>query len=352
MIQARLQPWEPSEVIMGCVLAAGLGQAPARQASLGGGISREIPATTINKLGGSGMKAVMLAYDQICAGSAAIMVAGGMESISNVPDLLQKHRGGRRFGHRRTLDTLFMDALDDAFQPGRTMGGFADETAERLQFSRHAQDRFVRASLLRARAAIEQRAFVAETAAIRGADGALIRDEIPARADPEKLGAFEPAFRADGTVTIGNAAAIADGAAALVLMRQSESERRGLTPLAKILGHASHAQLPAWFITAPIGAISKLCDKLGWTIADVDLFEINETFAVVTMAAMRELDLPHDKVNVNGGACALGHPIGASGARILTTLLAALKARGLKRGIAAIAVGGGEATAMAVERFW
>jgi acetyl-CoA C-acetyltransferase len=349
MSQAGLQPWEVSEVLMGCVLPAGLGQAPARQASLGAGIAREVPATTVNKMCGSGMKAVMLAYDQIRAGSADVMVAGGMESMSNAPYLLEKARAGLRLGHGRTLDHMFLDGLEDAYEPGRLMGSFAEDTAEKMQFTRHAQDGFALESLSRARRATEEGAFRGEITPLHTKTD-VADDETPQKARPEKIPTLKPAFRPDGTVTAANSSSISDGAAALILMRLSDAEKRGLTPLARIVGHTSHAQLPAWFTTAPIGAITKLYEKVGWSGSDVDLFEINEAFAVVTMAAMRELDLPHDKVNVNGGACALGHPIGASGARILVTLLAALEARGLTRGVASLCIGGGEATAMAVER--
>jgi len=347
--QSGLQPYEISEVLMGCVLPAGQGQAPARQASLAAGIAREVPCTTVNKMCGSGMKTVMLGFDQIRAGSAAIVIAGGMESMSNSPYLLEKARSGLRLGHGRVVDSMFMDGLEDAYERGRLMGSFAEDTAEKLQFTREAQDNFALESLTRARRATEDGSFRSEIAIVSG-KVELVDDETPAKARPEKIPTLKPAFREDGTVTAANSSSISDGAAALVLMRLSEAERRGQTPLAVIAGHTSHAQLPAWFTTAPIGAISKLYDKVGWAPADVDLYEINEAFAVVTMAAMRELDLPHDKVNVNGGACALGHPIGASGARILVTLLAALKARGMKRGIAALCIGGGEATAVAVER--
>jgi acetyl-CoA C-acetyltransferase len=298
---------------------------------------------------GSGMKAVMLAHDQIRAGSADIMVAGGMESMSRAPYLLEKAREGLRLGHGRTLDHMFLDGLEDAYDRGRLMGSFAEDTAEKLQFTRAAQDDFALESLRRAHRATGEGAFRGEIVAI-DARAPVTDDETPTRARPEKIPTLKPAFREGGTVTAANSSSISDGAAALVLMRLGEAERRGLTPLAAISGHASHAQLPAWFTTAPIGAMSKLLEKLGWSTGDVDLYEINEAFAVVTMAAMRELDLPHDKVNVNGGACALGHPIGASGARILVTLLAALEARGLKRGVAALCIGGGEATALAVER--
>jgi acetyl-CoA C-acetyltransferase len=298
---------------------------------------------------GSGMKAVMLGFDQIRAGSADIVIAGGMESMSNAPYLLEKARSGFRIGHGRVVDSMFMDGLEDAYERGRLMGSFAEDTAEKLQFTREEQDNFALESLTRARRATEDGSFRSEIAIVSGKIE-LVDDETPTKARPEKIPLLKPAFREDGTVTAANSSSISDGAAALVLMRQSEAERRSLTPLAVIAGHTSHAQLPAWFTTAPIGAISKLYEKIGWAPADVDLYEINEAFAVVTMAAMRELDLPHDKVNVNGGACALGHPIGASGARILVTLLAALKARNMKRGIAALCIGGGEATAVAVER--
>jgi acetyl-CoA C-acetyltransferase len=272
-----------------------------------------------------------------------------MESMSNAPYLLEKARAGLRLGHGRTLDHMFLDGLEDAYDRGRLMGSFAEDTAEKLQFTREAQDAFALESLTRARRTTEEGGFRAEIAMVQGRQQ-TIDDETPAKARPDKIPTLKPAFREGGTVTAANASSISDGAAALVLMRLSEAERRGLTPLAAIRGHVSHAQLPAWFTTAPIGAISKLSEKLGWSTSDVDLFEINEAFAVVTMAAMRELDLPHDMVNVNGGACALGHPIGASGARILVTLMAALEARGLRRGIASLCIGGGEATAIAVER--
>jgi acetyl-CoA C-acetyltransferase len=349
MAQAQLQPWEVSEVVMGCVLSAGLGQAPARQAAMAAAVAKEAPATTVNKMCGSGMKAVMLAHDQILAGSADIMVAGGMESMSNAPYLLDRARAGLRLGHGRTLDHMFLDGLEDAYERGRLMGSFAEDTAEKLQFTRQAQDEFALESLTRARRATAEGGFRGEIITVEGRQP-VSDDETPTKARPDKIPTLKPAFREGGTVTAANSSSISDGAAALVLMRLSEADRRGLAPLAVIRGHSSHAQLPALFTTAPIGAISKLYEKVGWTKTDVDLFEINEAFAVVTMAAMRELDLPHDKVNVNGGACALGHPIGASGARILVTLMAALEARGLRRGIASLCIGGGEATAIAVER--
>ncbi len=339
---------EVSEVVMGCVLPAGLGQAPARQASFAGGLSEAVPATTVNKMCGSGMKAVMLAHDQIASGGAAIMVAGGMESMSRAPYLLDRAREGYRLGHGRVLDHMFLDGLEDAYETGRLMGSFAEDTAEKLQFTRVAQDDFALRSLERARAATADGRFRGEIVAVPGKTE-VSDDETPAKARPEKIPTLKPAFRPDGTVTAANSSSISDGAAALVLMRRSDAEARGLKPLATILGHASHAQAPAWFTTAPIGAMEKLLEKTGWKKNDVDLYEINEAFAVVTMAAMREMDLGADRVNVNGGACALGHPIGASGARILVTLLAALRAQGARRGMASLCIGGGEATAVAVE---
>ena len=342
------------EAIMGCVLPAGLGQAPARQAALGAGLPQSVPCTTINKVCGSGMKAAMLAHDLIAAGSARIMVAGGMESMSNAPYLLDKARGGYRLGHGRVLDHMFLDGLEDAYDKGRLMGTFAEECADHYQFSRGDQDAFALASLDRAKRAIEGGKFKGEIAAVtikgRGGDTVIDTDEQPLKARPDKIPTLKPAFRPDGTVTAANSSSISDGAAALVLMRRSEADRRGLRPLAVIRGHASHAQAPAWFTTAPVKAIGNLLSKLDWRARDVDLYEINEAFAVVAMAAMRELDLPHDKVNIHGGACALGHPIGASGARLIVTLLAALETQGLKRGIASLCIGGGEATALAVER--
>jgi acetyl-CoA C-acetyltransferase len=341
-------------IYMGCVLPAGLGQAPARQAALGAGLPQSVGCTTINKVCGSGMKAAMLAHDLIAAGSNRIMVAGGMESMSNAPYLLDKARGGYRLGHGRTLDHMFLDGLEDAYDKGRLMGTFAEDCAGHYQFTREDQDAFALASLDRAKKAIEGGRFKGEIAAVtikgRGGDTAVDTDEQPLKARPDKIPTLKPAFRPDGTVTAANSSSISDGAAALVLMRRSEAERRGLAPLAVIRGHATHAQAPAWFTTAPVKAIGNLLAKLDWRAGDVDLYEINEAFAVVTMAAMRELDLPHDKVNVHGGACALGHPIGASGARLIVTLLAALEHYGLKRGVASLCIGGGEATALAVER--
>ena len=342
------------EVYMGIVLPAGLGQAPARQASLGAGIPDAAPATTINKMCGSGMKAAMLAHDGILAGAGRVMVAGGMESMSNAPYLLAKARAGYRMGHGEVVDHMFLDGLEDAYDKGRLMGTYAEDTATAYQFTRDAQDDFAVASLSRAKKAIEDGTFAGEVVPVtvkgRKGDSFVDRDEQPLKADLDKVRKLRPAFAAEGTVTAANSSSISDGAAALVLMRRSEAEKRGLMPLAIIHGHASHAQAPAWFTTAPVGAVKKLFDRAGWTAKQVDLYEINEAFAVVTMAAMRDLDIPHDKVNVHGGACALGHPIGASGARIVVTLLASLEKYDLKKGVATLCIGGGEATALAVER--
>jgi len=337
------------EALMGNVLPAGLGQAPARQAALGAGLPQSVPCTAISKVCGSGMKAVMLAHDLIAAGSARIVVAGGMESMSNAPYLLDRARAGYRLGHGRVLDHMFLDGLEDAYEKGRLMGTFAEDTAQHFQFSRQMQDDYALASLDRAKAAIASGAFVDEIAPVTVGGVEVSVDEQPGKARPDKIPQLKPAFHPQGTVTAANSSSISDGAAALVLMRQSEALQRGVTPLATIVGHASHARAPAWFTTAPVGAVEALMQKTGWSLDQVDLFEINEAFAVVALAAMRELALPHDKVNVNGGACALGHPIGASGARILVTLLAALHRRGLRRGVATLCIGGGEATAMAVE---
>ncbi len=342
------------EVIMGCVLPAGMGQAPARQASLGAGLPEGVGCTTINKMCGSGMKATMMAHDALCAGSNQVMVAGGFESMSNAPYLLDRARDGYRMGHGRVLDHMFIDGLEDAYDKGRLMGSYAEDTAEKYQFTREAQDAFAMESLSRAKKAIDDGSFDGEVAPVtvksRKGETVVARDEQPHKADIARIPTLKPAFREGGTVTAANSSSISDGAAALVMMRQSQAESRGLEPLARIVGHASHAQAPAWFTTAPIGAINKLFEATGWRAEDVDLFEINEAFAVVTMAAMRDLDIAHDRVNVHGGACALGHPVGASGARILVTLLAALEKYDAKRGVAALCIGGGEATAMAVER--
>jgi acetyl-CoA C-acetyltransferase len=342
------------EMIFGCVLPAGQGQAPARQAALKAGLPLSAGATTINKMCGSGMKAAMLAHDLLLAGSANVMVAGGMESMSQTPYLLPKARGGYRMGHGQVLDHMFLDGLEDAYDKGRLMGTFAEDCAASYEFTREAQDAFAIASLTRAQRAIADGRFTAEIAPVTvraGKTEAVVAvDEQPGKAKFDKIATLKPAFREGGTVTAANSSSISDGAAALVLMRRSEAERRGLTPKAVIVGHASYADKPNLFPTAPIGAMRTLSEKTGWKLRDVDLLEINEAFAVVVMAAMRDLDLPHDKVNVHGGACALGHPIGASGARVMVTLLAALKNHGLKRGVASLCIGGGEATAIAIER--
>ena len=354
LARATVDGADVDEVVMGCVLPAGMGQAPARQASLGAGVPQSVGCTTVNKMCGSGMKATMIGHDAIAAGSAGIAVVGGLESMSNTPYLLDRARSGYRMGHGRVLDHMFIDGLEDAYDKGRLMGSYAEDTAERYQFTREAQDEFAIASLTRAKAAIDDGSFAAEVAPVtvvtRKGETVVERDEQPHKADLDKIPRLKPAFREGGTVTAANSSSISDGAAALVLMRASEAERRGVTPLARIVGHASHAQAPAWFTTAPIGAIQKLFAKTGWRAGDVGLYEINEAFAVVTMAAMRDLDLPHDIVNVHGGACALGHPVGASGARIVVTLLAAMAKHGVDKGIAALCIGGGEATAIAVER--
>ena len=341
------------EVLMGCVLPAGQGQAPARQASLGAGLPLAAGCTTVNKMCGSGMKAAMVATDLIRAGSADIVVAGGMESMSNAPYLLDRARTGYRMGHGRALDHMFLDGLEDAYDKGRLMGTFAEDCAEAYQFTRQAQDAYALASLERANRAIREGAFAWEITDVPVQAGKAQRivstDEQPPKARPDKIPTLKPAFRDGGTVTAANSSSISDGAAALVMMRASEAEKRGVAPLARIVGHATHATAPKDFPIAPIGALKVLFDKTGWSKESVDLFEINEAFAVVAMAAMRDLGLSHEKVNVNGGACALGHPIGSSGARILVTLIGALRARSLKRGVASLCIGGGEATAMAVE---
>ena len=352
--RAKVEGADADEVLMGCVLSAGQGQAPARQAALGAAMPVSTPATTVNKMCGSGMKTVMMAHDALMAGNAKIMIAGGMESMSNAPYLLDRARAGYRMGHGRVLDHMFLDGLEDAYDKGRLMGTFAEECAQAYQFTREAQDEYALQSLSRAQAAIAEGRFAGEIAevSVTGKGGAttVATDEQPGNARPDKIPHLKPAFRPDGTVTAANASSISDGAAALVLMSLDEAEKRGLTPLARIVGHVSHASEPRLFPTAPIGAMQKLFERTGWSAGEVDLFEINEAFAVVAMAAMRDLDLPADKVNVNGGACALGHPIGASGARILVTLLAALQERGGERGVASVCIGGGEATAIAFER--
>ena len=351
--RAGLAADQIDEVLMGCVLPAGQGQAPARQAAIKGGLPHSVPATTVNKMCGSGMRTVMAARDLIATGGAGIVVAGGMESMSRAPYILPKAREGMRLGHGQVLDHMFLDGLEDAYE-GRLMGSFAEDCARAYQFTREAQDAYALASLDRARRAIADGSFRAEIAAVevsgRGGKVVVEIDEQPGKADPSKIPTLKPAFAKDGTVTAANSSSISDGAAALVLTTLGEAERRGLTPLARIVGQASHARAPSQFTTAPVGALKRLFEITGWTAGDVELYEINEAFAVVAMVAMRELDLPHDKVNVNGGACALGHPIGASGARILVTLMEALKARDLKRGVASLCIGGGEATAVAIER--
>jgi acetyl-CoA C-acetyltransferase len=342
------------ELVMGNVLQAGLGQAPGRQAALAAGLAQSVPCTTINKMCGSGMKATMQIHDGIVAGTINVGIAAGMESMSNAPYLLDRARGGYRYGHATIFDHMALDGLEDAYERGRAMGTYAEDTATLYRFTREAQDAFALESLRRAKDAIETGKFAAEVVPVtvkgKGGDTLVERDEQPLKGRPEKIPTLKPAFRKDGTVTAANSSSISDGAAALVLMRRSEADRRGLKVLAAIRGHASHARAPAWFTTAPVGALESLFSRIGWTAADVDLFEINEAFAVVTMAAMHEFDIPHDKVNVHGGACALGHPIGASGARIIVTLLNALERYDLKRGVAALCIGGGEATALAVER--
>lgn len=354
--RAGVGPDAVQEVIMGCVLPAGVGQAPARQAALGAGLPLAAGCTTINKVCGSGMKATMLAHDLLVAGTNDVMVAGGMESMSNAPYLLPKARGGYRLGHGQLLDHMFLDGLEDSYSAeykGRLMGTFAEDCAGHFGFSRAAQDEFAVASTTRAQAAITSGAFAWEVAPVtvagRKGDTLVEHDEQPPKAQIDKIGGLKPAFRKDGTVTAANSSSISDGAAALVLMRRSTAEKLGCAPIASIVGHATHAQEPHWFTTAPVGAMQKVLARAGWGVGDVDLWEINEAFAVVTMAAMHEMKLAHDKVNVNGGACALGHPIGASGARILVTLIGALRARGGKRGVASLCIGGGEATAVAIE---
>ena len=352
--RAGLQPDDVSEVLMGCVLPAGQGQAPARQAALGAGLPQSVPCTTVNKMCGSGMKTVMQAYDGLHARSRDIIVAGGMESMTNAPYLLPKMRSGARLGHAEVKDHMFLDGLEDAFDKGRLMGTYAEDTAQHYQFTREVQDAFAAESLKRAKAANEDGTFAKEIASVtvkaRSGPTNVARDEQPFTADPAKIPKLKPAFRDGGTVTAANSSSISDGAAALVLMRASEAKRRKLEPLARIVGVSSFAQAPAWFTTAPVAAIKKLLEQVGWDAGDVGLYEINEAFAVVALCAMRDLALPHDKVNVHGGACALGHPVGASGARILVTLLAALEKRGETKGVASLCIGGGEATAVAVER--
>ncbi|MCX2780763.1 acetyl-CoA C-acyltransferase [Microbulbifer thermotolerans] len=350
---AGVAPADVDEVLMGCVLPAGVGQAPARQASIRAGVPEGTPCTTVNKVCGSGMKTVMMARDALLLGEGRVIVAGGMESMTNAPYLLPKARGGMRLGHGEVKDHMFLDGLENAYD-GKLMGNFAENTADKYGFTREEQDAFALESLARAQKAIESGAFEREIAPVtistRRGDVQVRVDEGPGNARPDKIPQLKPAFRKDGTVTAANASSISDGAAALVLMRRSEAERRGLKVLAVLRGQAQFAHQPEWFTTAPVGAMQKLLERTGWSVDEVDLFEINEAFAVVAMAAMRELNLPHDKVNVNGGACALGHPLGASGARILVTLLAAMEKRDVRRGVASLCIGGGEATAVAIER--
>ncbi len=351
--RARIKPEDVQEVLMGCVLPAGQGQAPARQAALGAGLPLSVGCTTVNKMCGSGMKTAMLAHDALVSGTAEIIVAGGMESMTNAPYLLPKARGGLRMGHGQVIDHMFYDGLEDAYDKGRLMGTFAEDCAQKYAFTREAQDEFALSSLKRAQKANKEGWFAWELTPIAikaGKEEKFIEiDEQPFKANLEKIPTLKPAFRKDGTVTAANSSSISDGAAALVMMRRSSAEKRGLAPLAVVVGQSTHAQEPGWFTTAPVEAMRKLFERTGWSAKQVDLFEINEAFAVVTMAAMKEHGLPHDKVNVHGGACALGHPIGASGARILVTLIGALRKYGLKRGVASLCIGGGEATAMAVE---
>ena len=342
------------EVLMGCVLPAGQGQAPARQAGFHAGLSEDVPATTLNKMCGSGMKAAMIAFDQIALGHANTMIAGGMESMSNAPYMLPKMRGGARIGHAEVKDHMFLDGLEDAYDKGRLMGTYAEDCAEKFQFTREAQDAYAIGSLEGALNAQKTGAFDQELAPVtfqtRKGEVTIAKDEQPGKARPEKIPYLKPAFRKEGTVTPANSSSISDGAAALVLTSADAAHAQGLIPRARIVGHASHAQAPGWFTTAPIPAALKLLERIGWSKDDVDLWEVNEAFAVVPMAFMQEMGLPREKVNVNGGACALGHPIGASGARIMVTLLNALEKRGLNRGVAAICIGGGEGTAVAIER--
>ena len=351
--RAGLKPEDAQQIIMGCVLPGGLGQAPARQAALGAGLPLSIEASTVNKMCGSGMQAAIMAYDALAAGSADVIIAGGMESMSNAPYLMTKHRGGARIGHDTISDSMYLDGLEDAYEPGRLMGSFAEDSARAYQFTREAMDAYAISSLTRARAAIESGAFAREIVAVevtsRKGVETVHTDEQPGKADIGKIPTLKPAFAKDGGITAANASSISDGAAALVMTRASVAERLGLSVVARVVAHAGHAHEPGLFTTAPVPAIRKVLAKAGWTVGDVDLFEVNEAFAVVAMIAERELGIDRERLNVNGGACALGHPIGASGARILATLLAALQARSGKRGVASLCIGGGEATAMAVE---
>jgi acetyl-CoA C-acetyltransferase len=351
--RAGVAPDQVEMIFMGNVLPAGLGQAPARQAGLGAGLPTSVEATTVNKMCGSGMQAAIMAHDALVAGSADIIVAGGMESMTNAPYLLSKHRGGARIGHDAILDSMYLDGLEDAYNPGRLMGSFAEDSAREYQFTREAQDAFAVESLTRAKQAQQSGAFDRESTPVevknRKGVEVVDKDEAPLKSDISKIPTLRPAFSKDGTVTAANASSISDGAAALVMTRQSVADRLGLPVVARVVAHAAHAHAPEKFTTAPVPAMEKALKKAGWTVDDVDLFEVNEAFAVVAMIAMRDLNIPHEKLNVHGGATALGHPIGASGARVLATLLSALQQRGGKRGLASLCIGGGEATAMAVE---
>jgi len=351
--ETGLAPTDIQELFMGCVVSAGVGQAPARQAALLGGLAPNTSCTTINKVCGSGMKAVMLAHDLLASGQTGIMLAGGLESMTNAPYLLPKARAGFRLGHQEAKDALFVDGLEDAYNPGKLMGAFAEDTAEKYKFTRQMQDDFAIRSLIRAQQAAKNGLFNNEITPVKiespKGDVVVSIDDGPANANIDKIPQLRAAFKKDGTITAANSSSISDGAAALIIMRQSEAEKRGLRPLVRIVAHASYAQEPAWFTTAPVGAIKNVLEKANWSTKDVDLYEINEAFAVVTLAAIHDLALPEDKVNINGGACALGHPLGASGARILVSLIHALLQNKLKRGVAALCIGGGEATAMAVE---
>lgn len=352
--RAEVSPESVDELLMGCVLPAGQGQAPARQAGFAGGLSKHVPATTLNKMCGSGMKAVMMAHDQLRADNGTVVVAGGMESMTNAPYLLPNMRDGARLGHSEVKDHMFLDGLEDAYEKGRLMGSFAEECAEKYQFTREAQDEYALTSLARATKAQENGSFEQEITSVtvksKKSETIVSIDEGPRSARPDKIPTLRPAFKKDGTVTAANASSISDGAAALILMRESDAKAQGLTVKARILGHASHAQEPNWFTTAPVPAMQKLMKKIGWSVSDVDLWEVNEAFAVVPMAAMAEIGMDHSQLNVNGGACALGHPVGASGARIMITLLHAMERDNKSTGIASLCIGGGEGTAIAIER--
>ena len=351
--RARVDPARVDQIFMGCVLPAGLGQAPARQAALGAGLGQNVEATTVNKMCGSGLQAAAMAHDALKAGTADVIVAGGMESMTGAPYVMNKHRSGARIGHDVIVDTMYMDGLEDAYTPGKLMGAFAEDSAGQYQFTREQQDAYAIESLSRANAAIASGAFKAEITPVevktRAGVETVDTDEQPGKARPDKIPTLKPAFAKDGTITAANASSISDGAAALVMTRESTAKELGLPIVARVVSHAAHAHEPALFTTAPVPAMQKALDKAGWSVEDVDLWEINEAFAVVPMIAMQEMGIPHDRVNVNGGACALGHPIGASGARVMATLLGALQARGKTKGMASLCIGGGEAVAMAVE---